>query len=478
MTLDAEGRPGGDAAPDVLVVGAGLAGLTAARRLTQAGRRVRVLEARDRVGGRTHTVRLPVTGVSVDLGGQWVGPNQPHVTALLRELGLETYPTHDAGHNLAHLLGRTRRYRGLIPPLPLWVLLDYARLSSRLERLARRVPLEAPWTAPDAERLDAQTFDTWITRHARTPQTRALLRLYAGAVFSADPAELSLLHVLTYTAHGGGIHGHTLTRGHALQDRILGGAQSLAQRLADALPDVRLSSPVLRVEQDASGVTLHTPQGQHRAAHAILAVPPALLSGVPFDPPLPPRRAQLQQRLPMGAVVKFLAVYERPFWREAGLSGMAISDRGPVTVTFDSSPPQGQPGVLLGFLEGAEARAWMNRSPEERRAAALHSLAELFGPQALAPLETVEGDWPAQPHSGGCYGALFGTGTWTGYGEALRAPVGRVHWAGAETARVWMNYMDGAIESGERAAAELLSARSSPLGRQSLRSSSPKRAGG
>ncbi|WP_216328198.1 flavin monoamine oxidase family protein [Deinococcus aestuarii] len=441
---------------DVIVVGAGLAGLTAARRLTQAGWRVRVLEARDRVGGRTHTIRLPLTGVSVDVGGQWVGPNQPHVMALIRELGLEVYPTHDEGQNLAHLLGKTLRYRGLIPPLPPHVLADYALLSGRFEALARRIPKEAPWTAPKAEALDSETFDTWITRHARTPQTRALMRLYAGAVFSADAREISLLHALTYTAHGGGINGHTLIRGHALQDRVLGGAQAIAQRLADDLDDVRLSSPVMKVEQDGEGVTLHTPNGPHRAVLAVLAVPPALLSGVGFDPPLPPRRAQLQQRLPMGAVVKFMAVYERPFWRDAGLSGMAISDEGPVTVTFDNSPPQGLPGVLLGFIEGGEARALMGASETARRNAALARLARLFGPEALHPLETVERDWSAEPHSGGCYGALFGPGVWTGYGEALRDPVGRLHWAGAETARVWMNYMDGAVESGERAAAEVL----------------------
>lgn len=158
----------------------------------------------------------------------------------------------------------------------------------------------------------------------------------------------------------------------------------------------------------------------------------------------------------MGAVIKFLAVYERPFWRDAGLSGMAISDTGPVTVTFDSSPPQGIPGVLLGFIEGHDARALLGCGEEERREAALASLARLFGPEARHPLETVERNWAAEPHSGGCYGALFGPGTWTGYGGALRAPVGRLHWAGAETARVWMNYMDGAVESGERAAAEVL----------------------
>ncbi|MDV6375164.1 flavin monoamine oxidase family protein [Deinococcus arenicola] len=442
--------------PDIIVVGAGLAGLTAARRLTQAGRRVRVLEARERVGGRTQTLNLPQTGLSVDVGGQWVGPNQPHVMALIHELGLEVYPTHDEGQNIALLGGKTLHYRGLIPPLSPLVLADYALLSHKFEALVRSIPLEAPWTAPDAAELDAQTFDTWIGKHARRPQTRALMRLYAGAVFSADPAEMSMLHALTYTAHGGGINGHTLTRGHALQDRVLGGAGGISQRLADDLEDVQLNSPVIRVEQDGQGVTLHTPDGTHRAAHVVFAVPPTLLSGLPFHPPLPARRAQLQQRLPMGAVIKFMAVYERPFWREAGLSGMAISDVGPVTVTFDNSPPQGSPGVLLGFIEGHAARDLMDVGEDQRWEAALGSLARLFGDEALTPIETVQRDWTAEPFSGGCYGALFGPGVWTGYGEALRTPVGRIHWAGAETARVWMNYMDGAVESGERVAAELL----------------------
>lgn len=187
-------------------MGAGRAGLAAARRLTQAGRRVRVLEARARVGGRTHTLRLPVTGVGMDVGGQGVGPNQPHVMALLGELGLEVFSTYDAGQNLAHLLGHRLLYRGLIPPLPPHVLADDALLSARFEALARRIPKDAPWSAPDAAELDARTFGTWITRNAHTPQTSALMRLYAGAVFSADPAELSLLHALTYTAHGGGIN--------------------------------------------------------------------------------------------------------------------------------------------------------------------------------------------------------------------------------------------------------------------------------
>ncbi|CAM3855178.1 flavin monoamine oxidase family protein [Deinococcus frigens] len=444
--------------PDIIVVGAGLAGLTAARRLSAAGRTVRVLEARGRVGGRTQTIRLPKTGLSVDVGGQWVGPNQPHVMALIHELGLEVYPTHDEGQNLALLGDKIVRYRGLIPPLSPLVLADYALLSHRFEALARSIPLDAPWTAPDAADLDAQTFDTWIRKNARRPQTRALMRVYAGAVFSAAPAEMSLLHALTYTAHGGGINGHTLTRGHALQDRVLGGAGGISQRLADALEDVRLNSPVVRVEQDETGVTLHTPDGTHRAEHAVFAVPPVLLCGLPFDPPLPARRAQLQQRLPMGAVMKFMAVYERPFWREAGLSGMAISDTGPVTVAFDNSPPQGTPGVLLGFIEGAEARELMDVGEHERRDAALNSLARMFGDEALTPIETVQRDWTAEPFSGGCYGALFGPGVWTGYGEALRAPVGRIHWAGAETARVWMNYMDGAVESGERVSAEILGA--------------------
>jgi monoamine oxidase len=160
----------------------------------------------------------------------------------------------------------------------------------------------------------------------------------------------------------------------------------------------------------------------------------------------------------MGACIKCMAFYEEPFWRAAGLSGSAVSDPGPLSIIFDNSPPDGSPGIVVGFLEGHWARELGRAGPEERRAAVLENLARLFGPQAAGPERYMERNWTDEEWSRGCYVGYTGPGVLTAYGPALRAPIGPVHWAGTETATVWNGYMDGAIQSGERAALEVLAA--------------------
>jgi monoamine oxidase len=188
---------------DVVVVGAGLAGLAAARALADAGREVVVLEARDRVGGRVWNGTLSDGRTVVELGGQWIGPTQRRVNALVTELGLETFPTFGEGEHLIELGDRRARYRGARPPLPPWVLADLARAQLRFDRLARQVPLEAPWAADRAEAWDSVTFETWIRRTVATRGARELMRIYAEAVLAVEPRDCSLLHALFYTASGG-----------------------------------------------------------------------------------------------------------------------------------------------------------------------------------------------------------------------------------------------------------------------------------
>jgi monoamine oxidase len=441
---------------DVAVVGAGIAGLVAARELAAAGRDVVVLEARDRVGGRVLNHALP-DGTVVELGGQWVGPTQLRMAKLTAELGLETFPTYNTGEHLVHVGDKQIRY-GTRPSLGPLVLADIGQAQVRLDRLAARVPLEVPWTANRAQRLDAQTFETWIQRNARTTSGREMLRLYAEAVFAAEASDFSLLHALFYTHSGGGIDALAGTAGGAQQDRFVGGSQLVPLRLAEQLGDrVRLGAPVRRIEQRATGATVHADGVDLTASHVIVAVPPTLAGRIAYDPPLPALRDQLTQRVPAGSVIKCHAMYDTPFWRDAGLTGQATGDRGAVKVVFDNSPPGGTPGVLLAFLEGAAARGLNRARPDERRSAVLGSLVDFFGHQAADPVEYVELDWSEEEWTRGCYGAHFPTGVWTQYGPALRAPVGCIHWAGAETATVWSGYMDGAAQSGERAAAEVLS---------------------
>ncbi|WP_407645467.1 flavin monoamine oxidase family protein [Amycolatopsis alkalitolerans] len=436
---------------DVMVIGAGFAGLSAARALVDAGKDVAVVEARDRVGGRTLNVEVP--GGIVEAGGQWVGPGQDRVLGLIAELGLSTYPTHDSGLHLAELGGRTTRYSGRIPKLNPVVLADIAQAQLRLDRAARRVPLEAPWAAPGAATLDAQTFATWLGRHVRTRSGRAFFQLVTEAVWCADPAELSALWAQFYIHSGGGLDSLINTTGGAQQDRVVGGTQGAAQALAAGLGDrVRLGTPVTELEWTAERVRA----GDLEARRAIIALPPPAVARIGFSPALPADRAQLLQRMPMGWTIKVNVGYDEPFWRTEGMSGQANSDRRALGTVFDGGPPDGAPAVLVGFLEARHAQAAARMAPKERRDLVLADLTAYFGPRAAEPAFYFEQNWAEEEYTRGCYGAFATPATLTRFGPALRAPVGPLHWAGTETATRWAGYIDGAIESGRRAAEEVL----------------------
>ena len=444
---------------DVAIVGAGLAGLVAARRLVEAGLEPLVVEARDRVGGRTLNHEID-DGKVVEVGGQWVGPTQRRMLALAQDLGVDTFPTHDTGENVIEWRGEKRRYHGAIPRINPAILADVAQAQVRLDRMARSVPLEAPWEAERAIRWDAQTFATWLARNVATAGARTLFEIAVEAVWAQEPSDLSLLHVLFYTHSGGGFDALIGTSGGAQQDRFVGGSQRVAVRVAEALGDERIArqAPVRRIVHGSDGVTLVADGLEVRARCAIVALPPALAGRIAYDPALPGFRDQLTQRMAQGTVIKCMAIYPEPFWRGEGLTGQGTSDVGPVRVTFDNSPPDGTPGVLLGFLEGRQARALGRRTPAERRDAVVGCFTRMFGPRAASPDGYVERVWADEEWTRGCYGCAMPTGAWTEFGPALRAPIGPLHWAGAETATVWSGYMDGAVSSGERAAADVVSA--------------------
>ncbi len=463
---------------DVAVVGAGLAGLTAARDLARAGASVLVVEARPRVGGRLLNEEIG-DGKVVEVGGQWMGPTQQRLAALATELGVETFPTYDEGKHVFELRGRRLSYSGQLTDAPMGVsrrlvrffsplvLADFVQAGLRLERMASSVPLEGPWEAPRARRWDGQTFASWLRRNVPTSGARHIFGLATEAIWAAEPTDLSLLHMLFYVRSGGGFESLIDTREGAQQERFHGGSQLLAQRLAEQLGDERvlLDAPVSAIAHGEGEVVLHAGGADGdakavsiKAKRAILALSPTLTGRVAYDPPLPGRRDQLTQRMPQGTVIKTMALYDRPFWREAGMSGQAITDASPARIVYDNSPPDGTPGVLLGFVEGRIARHWGSMPAGARREAVLAGHARLFGPRAEKPERYIERVWADEEWSRGCYGSLMVPGGWTEYGHALREPVGPLHWASAETATVWNGYMDGAVQSGERAAGEVLRA--------------------
>ncbi len=443
---------------DVAIVGAGLAGLTAARRLVAAGIEVVVLEARNRVGGRTYT-RPASDGTLLDLGGQWIGPTQQRIGALTAEVGAATYKTYDTGLNVSFQNGVRATYSGAIPTVDPQVGGDVIEGLLNLNLMAQEVPLEAPWLAPSAADWDAQTLATWLRDNVPSASARQLMELGVQAVFSAEARDLSLLHFLFYVHSAGSLTNLLGVTGGAQESRFAHGAQSVANAVAAALGErVILGAPAHGIAHDDRGVRVEAEGVTVSAERAIVAIPPPLAGRLRYSPPLPGLRDQLTQRTPMGSVYKVHCLYETPFWRDEGLTGQVSSDAGPVRIPFDNSPPGGRPGVLLGFVEGDEARWWARRPADERREAVLACLAGYFGARAAQPREYVEFSWAEEEWTRGCYAAYMPTGVWTMYGEALRAPIGRLHWAGTETATVWNGYMDGAVQSGERAAAEVLAA--------------------
>jgi monoamine oxidase len=446
---------------DVVVIGAGFAGLTAARTIAETERSALVLEARDRVGGRTESVT--VAGTVVDLGGAWAGPTQDHLYRLAEEMGVEHFPQ---WHRGAPVILHGGRATPVTAETTGWDQEDLdaeAALVSAIDDLAATVPLEAPWNTPDAGRLDTITAAQWLSDHAATTGGRDIVAGTVRNVFATEPENLSLLHLAFYVAAGGGWQSVVGLEDGAQKHRFVGGTQEIAVRLARALGDtVRLGWPVRRIEHSDRAVTAIGDRGTVTAQRAIVAIPATLTGRIDYQPPLPGVRDQLTQRVPAGSTIKFHAVYDRPFWRDAGLNGIIQSTDAFCRITLDGTPPDGAPGVIVGFLEGAIALAAARLDSADRRRRVLDTLAQAFGERAAAPLDYLERDWTAEPWTRGCYGSHLPPGAWTQFGPALRAPIGRLHWAGTETATRWMGYIDGAIESGVRAGTEAVEALSRP----------------
>ena len=454
---------------DVVVVGAGLAGLVAAREVARAGRSVAVVEARDRVGGRMYGHPIP-GGDVVDLGAELIGPTQNHIRALVDELGIATFPHYNTGKNVYIAGGRRTLYddRGITGSAPpdLALLVDLLLVIPKLDSMALKIPVDAPWDAPGAVRLDSESFETWLRRSSTGGKRfMNLATVVCRPIFGAEPRELSLLFMLFYIAASGDertpgtFERNISTRNGAQQDRISGGTQAIAATVAKELGRrVILRSPVRRIVTRPGYVDVISDRYVNRAKRVIVALPPALAGRIQYEPALPAARDGLTQRMAQGHLVKVQAIYDRPFWRADGLNGTSISDAGPLNTTFDSSPRSGSPGALLGFAGGDEGRRFSALPPEERKRSALGSLARAFGSQALNPIDYIDSDWPSEPYSRGCPVGIAAPGLLTTYGRALREPVDRLHWAGTETSGYWNGYMDGAVRSGKRAAREVLEA--------------------
>jgi monoamine oxidase len=451
---------------DVVVVGAGLAGLTAAREVRRGGKSVLVLEASRRAGGRIWSHSLGGGEVS-ERGGTFVGPTQDHIINLAKAYGVDTFPTYNDGNNVAYIEGDRVEWSdtgptGTAPPDPA-ILPELAAAVALLDEMSKEVPVDAPWQAAKALEYDGQTLETWVRDNSATPRFRNLVPLATRPIFGTEPRDLSLLFVLFYIAasgdetHVGTFERNFNTRDGAQMFRFQGSTSAVVERMARELGRrLLLRQPVRRIVQGRGGVRVVTDKLSVRAKRVVVAVPPALAGRIDYRPRLPFQRDQLTQRMGQGTLTKVSASYETPFWREAGYTGTALSSSGFVSATFDGSPPDGGPGVVFGFVGGDKARDYERLSKAERRSRILAEFAEFWGGEAERPQEFWETRWPAQRWNRGGPVGIHGAGSLVANGPSLRAPVGRIHWAGTETSTYWNGYMDGAVRSGERAAEEVL----------------------
>lgn len=439
---------------DVIVVGAGLSGLCSARELVRQGKDALVLEARDRVGGRM-VRKSVINGGWIDLGGQWIGPTQANILALAESLGVRRFDSYATGRTVVDYRGNASTIDSSFPPtdaLPSVSAAEVAeanRVWTQFRSLAATANVERPWLTPDAAALDAQTVTSWLTTATRSDFARFCVGYWVLNQEGGDPGATSMLFALASYATGP-------DEDEPEQWLFDGAAGQIPERIADELGDrIILEQPVLRIEQDTGGATVTTCDGTYRADSVIVAIPPYLAGAIDYSPPLPASRMQFTQRAPMGSVIKYAAVYPTAWWRDKGLSGETVSDRD-VLATADSSPPDGTPGILTGFVIGPAAIRLANQSEDARKRIVLSDLASYFGDAATRPVQFVEMNWAAEKWTGGAYNAVLAPNTLTTYGPAMGQAVGRIHWAGTEMSPKWTGYFEGAVQAGYAAAHAVL----------------------
>jgi monoamine oxidase len=443
---------------DYCVVGAGFAGLTAALRLQQAGHSVALLEARDRVGGRTFTVTRP-DGSWIDRGGAWVGPGQDRIYALMDEFGVPEYKQHNDGDAMMIVDGKKHRYGGTIPwSISPWAVANLGIGLASVEEMCKAIPREAPWEAKKAHEWDRISLGEWIEKNTMSRPAREMLDMALAGPYTSAASETSLLWMLTQMASGGGPTFVISGRGGAQDARPVGGMGAIYRPVAAELADaLHLSQPVWKISQDADGVTVSAADLAVRARRVIVAIPLAIATSIDYEPMLPVDRVFLHQRMPSGAVFKISIIYDEPFWRADGLSGQSAAPDSPATLTIDACTDTADPGIMCVITEGPAARRLGRLDEAERKAVIIGELVDRFGSKARTPVELHEQNWTVERYSGGGMLSHAPTGVLTEFGYTLREPCGRVHWAGTESSAVMCGWIDGAIRSGERAAAEVMS---------------------
>lgn len=442
---------------NTIIIGGGFAGISAARTLHKRGKSFVVLEARDRLGGRVHSTKV-LDDVTIELGGQWIGPTQDRMYELVDEFNIETFPTYDDGKCVLDLNKKISTYSGLIPKVDVISLFYIDSAIKKLDKMAKTISVDAPWSHPKAKEWDSMSLASFLQKKIKTKKALQIIQAGFETVMACKLSEVSLLHVLFYIKSGKNVDTLLNIKNGAQQDRIVGGMQRIVEKMASPFSsNIHFESPVVKIEQHEKGCTVYTKTQSFQSEKIIIAIPPVLAGRLEYSPPLSIAKQQLLQKIPMGIVVKCYAVYKTPFWRKKGYSGEAVTDENSMHQTvFDNGAPNADYGVLIGFSIANRATELMKFTVEERKELFVKTLVRYFGEEAKDISHYEDKCWAEEEFSQGCYVGYLPPGVWTHYKDEIRNPENNIHWAGTETATVWNGYIEGAVRSGMRAANEIL----------------------
>ncbi len=435
---------------DAIIVGAGVSGLMSGVLLKSQGFKVLVLEARDRVGGRTCTIKD--SNKSIDLGGQWVGNCQSRVMNLVKKLGLTHFEQYDKGKHIMNWGGKITEYDGNISQS---FNSTQSEFDTNMKKFIQTMDLMAK-ELNGYKNLDGISAREWMETNCHDPQVREIIDWLFKVCICVESSNLSFYYWLYVINQSGGYSKIADIKGGAQEFRIRGGSMQISEQLVTQHNlNVKLNSPVIGIEQTKSYCVVRTREDEFKCKYVVVTIPPQLNRSIEYIPNLPNTKEILYQSIQMGQVIKIVITYSSPWWRAKGFSGEIISNQEPIFLAYDASVPE--PNGYYGIVCFVCADNLKSYSKEK----ILDGLVRYFGDNRMGePTGYYDKNWTEEEYSQGCYFGVTNKNILSQFRYEFTKSFGSIYWAGTETANEWMGYIEGAVESAERVVNQIVTIKS------------------